>query len=1021
VKRIALIIATNGDGKLLLGKRRDNGKWTVPGGHLNEGEDPWDGAVRELKEETGLTPDDDILDKVDERSLGQAQFYTFLCSVTGKPTGKNDPDEECSEWRWFDVKDGLPKEVQGNLAGPRDESKNIIVDHFGLAKGSMARLAPIRATDRPSKESLMAMHNWQGGGVGQDQRQKIPRLNGPLRMRALHRLSGATSTRINPSGEREFLLHRGMSDIEHQAATKNPGIVNHDVISSWTPNHNLANQYAYTYRRRPDQPARLVSAWVKESAIQMIPNAVGNPVYSPGPPSRRSEYEIFVNPNHNSRTDMSNMGQLVSYKKHEEDDEVMRLLLHPNRDERRMALKLGTVNDRHLMRALTDEDPSIQTDALNHPAMTHGSLMSLMHAPQTENLQLLGMNHKLFNREHLRALYDSHSKKKTQPIMDAITASDKLYPELMERMYHDGNGNRNLIARTDAPASIVNDAIEKHFVPGADQKGPHRYMTIEALRHPQAKHELAEKAIHEGDAGIQLAAAVSPGLPPAVAEDYLRRGPTSPGKDSFLRAALVRSPFATERHLDLGLEDPHPLVRAAVFDTQSPLLKPKHVDRAIEKGHLHDILMALKSKAANPGHLSKLANHKDPAVRTLSDAYRQKSGLKKFESNLGMFLKKNNLDVDPNSDIVRDMLGYNHNLMSTFDAAKFLIAGNQPSLDQVRKALWQHDGDVEKAALTAYGLEVNEGNLRALRAIRDISQHKKSGALSIDVKSVQPGVEEASDTAQAVERSFKDHFVFPVKLGGKHSGGTLIARDNKGGEVYLLKPGSGGISPAAGDQEESASQSRREAAFWHIADMWGLGEYLPQADLVIIDGKEFAAIRLLPWKYKTVDKLKKDDETLPQKLLGPYLKAGAIHKWAVLDYVLGNPDRHANNLMADFSNEAPHADVKLIDHGSAMAGEGFDPANDQNSFVPYYLRAWVIGPFNSLSISDKLKVMPRVDDHIADELNGWVSNLHAHDLQSQLLRYGIDPEPAMERLSHIKTLMSKEPVDLAINKLWITT
>jgi ADP-ribose pyrophosphatase YjhB (NUDIX family) len=134
MKRIALIIATNSKGQLLLGKRNDSGKWTVPGGHLNEGEDPWDGAVRELKEETGLTPDDDILDKVDERSLGQAQFYTFLCSVTGKPTGKNDPDEECSEWRWFDVKDGLPKEVQGNLAGPRDESKNIIVDHFGLEK-----------------------------------------------------------------------------------------------------------------------------------------------------------------------------------------------------------------------------------------------------------------------------------------------------------------------------------------------------------------------------------------------------------------------------------------------------------------------------------------------------------------------------------------------------------------------------------------------------------------------------------------------------------------------------------------------------------------------------------------------------------------------------------------------------------------------------------------------------------------------------------------------------------------------
>lgn len=941
MKRVALVIATNAKGQILLGKRNDTGKWTLPGGHLNEGEDPEVGAARELKEETNLTPDDDFMEKVDERTLGQAMFYTYACSVSGKPTGKNDPDEECSEWCWFDIDKGIPKELQGKLAGPRDESKNIIVDHFGLEKADIKNY---------------------------DLNYEIP-------------------------GEFDAHAHFANGNVQHENAH----------IDSVIPTQSSFHD------GRMEGIKQAMGRGENLPPIQILVDSRGKRMLWDG--HHRIAAARSLGMTHYPAHVVS-----VSGLKKAEDDEVMRMLVHPNRDERRMALKLGTVNDRHLMRALTDEDPSIQHDALNHPAMSHGSLMSLMRQPQSEALQLLGMNHKLFDREHLRALYDMHANKKTSPVMNAITLNPHLYPELMEKIYQDGNGSRQLMSRTDAPPSIINRAIEAHL-----NGGPERRLALEAIKSPHADHKLVEKAIREGDEGIQLAAASSPGLAPNVAEDVLRRSHTALGKESFLRSALMRSPFATERHLDLGLEDPHPLVRAAVFQTQSPLLKAKHVDRAIEKGHAHDILMALKSKAANPGHLSKLAQHKDPKIKALYAAYTNKAVMKKYESELGTFLKKNNLhDIDPNSEIVRDMLGYNHSLMSTFDAAKFLIAGVQPSLEQVRKAIWQADGDVEQAALIAYGLEVNESNLRALRAVRDLRENKKAEQL-IEAHSITPGTEEASKAAEAVQRAFQDRFVFPVKLGGKHSEGTLLARDSKGGEVYLLKPGSGPISPAAGDDEESASQSRREAGYWHIADSWGIGNYFPHTDLIIIDGKEFACIELLPWHYKTLDKLKKDDPTFVTKLLHPYLKSGALHKWAIIDFVLGNPDRHANNLMADSTGDTPHADVKLIDHGSAMAGEDFDPANDQSSFVPYYLRAWVIGPFNNLSVTDKLKVMPRVDDHIAEELHDWVSNIHSQDLQARLMRYGINPAPAMERLAKLKAMMSEFPVDLAINKLWVTT
>jgi len=42
-------------GQVLWVRRRDNGLWNLPGGKRNVGEAPWDTAVREAKEETGLT------------------------------------------------------------------------------------------------------------------------------------------------------------------------------------------------------------------------------------------------------------------------------------------------------------------------------------------------------------------------------------------------------------------------------------------------------------------------------------------------------------------------------------------------------------------------------------------------------------------------------------------------------------------------------------------------------------------------------------------------------------------------------------------------------------------------------------------------------------------------------------------------------------------------------------------------------------------------------------------------------
>ena len=47
-------VVLDANGRLLLTKRADNGKWCLPGGHLESGETVSESIVREVKEETGL-------------------------------------------------------------------------------------------------------------------------------------------------------------------------------------------------------------------------------------------------------------------------------------------------------------------------------------------------------------------------------------------------------------------------------------------------------------------------------------------------------------------------------------------------------------------------------------------------------------------------------------------------------------------------------------------------------------------------------------------------------------------------------------------------------------------------------------------------------------------------------------------------------------------------------------------------------------------------------------------------------
>lgn len=113
-KRVAICLITNGLDEVLMGLRNDNGKYTCPGGHLDQGEDPYEGAIRELKEETGLDVEDIKLVKVHKTEFGTL-IYCFKVEVDPKQLVdvSDDPDQECDDWFFMD-----PNEVIDELHVP---------------------------------------------------------------------------------------------------------------------------------------------------------------------------------------------------------------------------------------------------------------------------------------------------------------------------------------------------------------------------------------------------------------------------------------------------------------------------------------------------------------------------------------------------------------------------------------------------------------------------------------------------------------------------------------------------------------------------------------------------------------------------------------------------------------------------------------------------------------------------------------------------------------------------------------
>ena len=133
-RRAATIIVRHGD-KFLMGKTNKDGRYTLPGGKVEDHESMHQGGVRELAEETGLEAGrlKFVGSRLVESELGnptQVAIYEHNMAQGEKPTPKKDPDKEVSKWEWFNSKAPLSDEIMGNLKHPN----NVALQHLGLLK-----------------------------------------------------------------------------------------------------------------------------------------------------------------------------------------------------------------------------------------------------------------------------------------------------------------------------------------------------------------------------------------------------------------------------------------------------------------------------------------------------------------------------------------------------------------------------------------------------------------------------------------------------------------------------------------------------------------------------------------------------------------------------------------------------------------------------------------------------------------------------------------------------------------------
>lgn len=109
----AFVVIQNEAGAVLWVKRTDMEAWNLPGGGSEQGESPWETAVREAHEETNLTVKLDRLGCINVYNNETGIVFTFTATIEG---GQLQTGAEAADFAWFspgaEPKNCFPQHVE---------------------------------------------------------------------------------------------------------------------------------------------------------------------------------------------------------------------------------------------------------------------------------------------------------------------------------------------------------------------------------------------------------------------------------------------------------------------------------------------------------------------------------------------------------------------------------------------------------------------------------------------------------------------------------------------------------------------------------------------------------------------------------------------------------------------------------------------------------------------------------------------------------------------------------------------
>jgi 8-oxo-dGTP pyrophosphatase MutT (NUDIX family) len=205
------------------------------------------------------------------------------------------------------------KNIELNLKKASYYFKNLLQKPENLNKGAARRLyGPFKPHSELTTDAAKNVERWTGGTSGEtfagyDPRAKIPDPSKHAKLRMTNKLAGRTESRINPNTkQREFLLHRQLSQSEMDKYHKNGKFFNQQTHSSWTPFLTNITESSGIYPKSSFDPEdsqsynHIVSAWIPEDKIKSFLPQYGQFIEKQkvGPLSSRAakEQEVIVRP-----------------------------------------------------------------------------------------------------------------------------------------------------------------------------------------------------------------------------------------------------------------------------------------------------------------------------------------------------------------------------------------------------------------------------------------------------------------------------------------------------------------------------------------------------------------------------------------------------------------------------------------------------------------------------------------------------------------------------------------------------